>query len=242
MCAKYTMPDTSKVFYRYTFLLKEGREKKFVIELDPLSLEFQSTPHNSPPDWAKLDFFPCDNCPLIGKASHCPVAVNFAAIVESFYDTVSYEPAFVTVETAERTYSKDTTVQKGLSSIIGICMTTSNCPIVDELRPMARFHLPFATTIETLSRAVSYYLTRQYFVMKNGGQPDWELKGLVEIYSKISVVNKGIAQRLKQASKKDANVNAIVILNSYGDSIPFFIEEGLEEIRYLFEKFITQNK
>jgi len=232
------MTGESKVYFHYTFLLKEGRGKKFVIELDPVSLELKAQPQADAPDWTKIDFFPCENCPLIGKVSHCPVAVNLSAIVESFRDTASYEPALVTVETAERTYSKDTTVQKGLSSIIGICMVTSNCPILDELRPMTRFHLPFATTKETLFRAVSFYLTRQYFIMNNGEEPDWKLKGLIDIYSQVSIVNRGIAQRLNQASKKDANVNAIIILNSYGDSIPYYIEEGLDELRYLFERLL----
>jgi hypothetical protein len=232
------MQKNKKVFFRYTFALSEGREKKFDIELDPDTLEFKSESQPSYPEWTKLGFFPCDNCPLIGKVSHCPVAVNFSKIVESFQDTISYEPAVVTVETTERTYSKDTTVQKGLSSIIGICMVTSNCPVMDELRPMSRYHLPFATTEETLFRAVSYYLTRQYFVMKSGEIPDWHLDGLIDIYSKVSEVNKGIARRIAQASEKDANVNAIIILHSYGDSIPFFVEQELNDIRYLFQKFI----
>lgn len=109
---------------------------------------------------------------------------------------------------------------------------------MDELRPLTRYHLPFASTEETLFRAVSYYLTRQYFVAQDGGSPDWNLSGLIEIYKKVSVVNMGISRRVSQASKKDANVNAIIILHSYGDSIPFFVENGLDEIRYLFKKFI----
>ena len=232
------MPDIPKVFFHYTFSIKRKKTKKFKIELDPVTLECISKPQDSPPEWTKLEFFPCENCPLIGKVSYCPVAVNFATLVQAFHDTVSYRPAYVTVETADRIYSKQTSVQRGLSSIIGICMVTSNCPILDELRPMTRYHLPFATTEETLFRAVSYYLTRQYFVMKSGEKPDWELEGLTDIYNKVTIVNKGLAQRVQQASKKDANVNAIIILHSFGDSIPFFIEEGLEDVRYLFEKFL----
>jgi hypothetical protein len=223
------------VYFRYTFLMEDGREKRFELTLDPDSLALIPKGTEPPPAWTEIAYFPCDDCPLIGSVSHCPVAVNLAAIVSEFRDIVSHEPATITVETAERTYSNSTTVQKGLSSIIGICMTTSNCPIMDELRPLTRFHLPFATTQETLVRSVSSYLLRQYFVQKEGGTPDWSLDGLIEIYSKISVVNRGISRRISNASKKDANINAIIILHSYGESVPFFIENNLSEIRYLYK-------
>lgn len=226
------------IFFRYTFQLGDGRQKKFELNLDPETLELVAKPSGEPPEWTEIGYFPCDDCPLIGTVSHCPVAVNLASIVSEFRDTVSHEPATVIVETAERTYSNSTTVQKGLSSIIGICMVTSNCPIMDELRPLTRFHLPFATTQETLVRSVSSYLLRQYFVQKEGGTPDWSLDGLIEIYSKISVVNRGISRRISNASKKDANINAIIILHSYGESVPFFIENNLADIRYLYKDLL----
>lgn len=226
------------LFFNYTFNLKDGKTKHFEIHLDPVTLEFIPREILTLPEWTKIDFFPCDNCPLIHTVTHCPVAVNLSTIIEPFLDTISHDPATVLVETEDRSYSKETSVQTGLSSIIGISMVTSNCPVMDELRPLTRYHLPFASTEETLFRAVSYYLTRQYFVAQDGGTPDWNLSGLVEIYKKVSTVNMGISRRVSQASKKDANVNAIIILHSYGDSIPFFVENGLDEIRYLFKKFI----
>ena len=226
------------LFFNYTFHLKDSKTIHFEIHLDPVSLEFIPKRIETLPDWTKIDYFPCDDCPLIGKVTHCPVAVNLSTIIEPFLDTISHDPATVLVETEDRSYSKETSVQTGLSSIIGISMVTSNCPVMDELRPLTRYHLPFASTEETLFRAVSYYLTRQYFVAQDGGTPDWNLSGLIEIYKKVSVVNLGISRRVSQASKKDANVNAIIILHSYGDSIPFFVENGLDEIRYLFKKFI----
>lgn len=232
------MNGTKPLFFNYTFNLKDGKTKHFEIHLDPVTLEFIPREISTLPEWTKIDYFPCDNCPLINTVTHCPVAVNLSTIIEPFLDTISHDPATVTVETEDRLYSKETSVQTGLSSIIGISMVTSNCPVMDELRPLTRYHLPFASTEETLFRAVSYYLTRQYFVAQDGGTPDWNLSGLVEIYKKVSTVNMGISRRVSQASKKDANVNAIIILHSYGDSIPFFVENGLDEIRYLFKKFI----
>ena len=37
-------------------------------------------------------------------------------------------------------------------------MALSGCPVLEQLKPMARFHLPFASVEETIYRAASMYL------------------------------------------------------------------------------------
>jgi hypothetical protein len=228
-----TQPKT--ISFRYTFEFENGSAKTFEIVLDDDTLELVPEKDIPKPEWAKLGFFPCEHCPLDPHVEYCPVAVNLSHIVSEFKDSVSHEKTKVTVETPERTYFKATTLQKGLSSIIGIYMVTSNCPVMDKLRPMVRFHLPFATPTETMFRTVSTYLTGQFLVMRDGKKPDWELQNLVEIYKAVSAVNKGMSHRLSNASIKDANVNAVIILHSFGDAVSYFIENGLAEIRHLFE-------
>ncbi|MEK7768273.1 MAG: hypothetical protein AAB286_00960, partial [Pseudomonadota bacterium] len=111
-------------------------------------------------------FSHCSNCPLGDSVEYCPVAVNLSRVVETFRDNNSFEQTSVTVEAPERTYSKNVQLQKGISSLIGMIMVTSDCPIMDNLRPNARFHLPFATSMETFYRTVSMYFTAQYFLMQ----------------------------------------------------------------------------
>ncbi len=229
------------VQFAYKFKFASGSEKQIDIELDPATLQVEQHPLEPKPEWAKLKFSQCENCPLSDEVEYCPVALNLANVVQTFQNNDSFEPVHVTVETKERTYSKDTTLQKTLSSIIGVYMVTSNCPIMDKLRPMAQFHLPFATGLETFYRSVSMYLTAQIFLMRQGKQPDWELKKLVELYKAISTVNKGMAERLRRASEKDANVNAVVILHSFGDGVPYFVEGGLAEIEHLFTVYTNEN-
>jgi hypothetical protein len=175
---------------------------------------------------------------LSSEVKHCPVAVNLVPLVQEFTDSISFEKATVTVKSTERTYVKETTVQKALSSLLGMLMVTSDCPVMDKLRPMARFHLPFATAFETMYRAISMYLTAQQLAKRKGKDPDWDLKGLVKIYREISTVNKGISKRLSAASTKDANVNAVVILHSLGDAVPFFIESGLDDLEVFFQDYV----
>ena len=143
------MPET--VQFKYTFEFENGDTKVFEISLDAGTLELVQEKDIPKPEWTKLSFYPCEHCPIALHSEYCPVAVNLSQIVTEFKDSVSHERTRVTVETPERTYMKETTLQKGLSSIIGIYMVTSNCPVMDKLRPMVRFHLPFATPTETFS-------------------------------------------------------------------------------------------
>jgi len=223
--------------YEYKFQFEHGRETNFNVELDAESLELLGSADAPRPAWTKLNFHQCENCPLSSDVEYCPVAVNLARIVESFRDNVSFESTVVTVKTQERTYVKETTLQKGIASIIGLFMSTSNCPVMDRLRPMARFHLPFATSRETFFRSISTYLTAQFLLAHKGKEPDWALNKLLEYYKAINVVNKGISNRLAKASERDANVNAIIILHSFGDGISYFIQDGLEEIEPMFSVF-----
>lgn len=233
-------PQRKPLRFAYHFKFQSGAEQKLEIELDPNTLELMQSYPEPKPEWTKLKFNQCENCPLGNDVEYCPVALNLAHVVETFQKFSSFEPVHVRVETKERTYSKDTTLQKSLSSVIGVYMVTSNCPIMDKLRPMAQFHLPFASGLETFYRSVSMYLTAQFFLKRQGKQPDWDLKKLVELYKAISIVNKGMAERLRQASEKDANVNAVVILHSLGDGVPYFVEGGLAEVEHLFSVYTKE--
>ncbi|MEX2117197.1 MAG: hypothetical protein WEB37_09930 [Bacteroidota bacterium] len=228
--------DIVKLVYRFDF--EDGPEKDFAIELEAESLSLILEGNQPKPEWTRLKYHQCENCPLPDSVEYCPVALNLASLVESFQDSISFEKTKVTVETKERVFVKDTTLQKGLSALIGIYMVTSNCPVMDWLRPMVRFHLPFATSRETVYRAVSMYLTAQFFIMRKGGAPDWDMRNLSEIYKAISVVNRGISKRISNASTNDANVNAVVILHSVGESLPYMIENGLNEIEPLFSHYV----
>ena len=56
----------------------------------------------------------------------------------------------------------------------------------------------------------------------------------------VSILNKAVAERLRAATETDSSVNAIILLDVFAQALPFVIEESLEEIRYLFAPFFTQ--
>ena len=226
--------------FAYTFQLPDGTERRFEVRLDAETLTSVPVAEARKPAWTKLAYCQCANCPLGDEVEHCPVAVNLAAVVETFKDAVSFENTTVKVETAERVYEKNTTLQKGLSSIIGIYMVTSNCPVMDQLRPMVRFHLPFASADETVYRAVAMYLVAQYFRARKGKAPDWELEHLADIYREVGIVNAGMTERLRHASTEDANVNAVTILSTQGGMVPMYVDDSFVEMEHVFRGFIER--
>lgn len=224
----------NSITYKYSFTFPEGMKKDFTIELDYATLllipQFDQYAR-----WAELPNQQCSCCPLDPKTTqYCPIAANLSELVLTFKDTASYESCHVSCTTAERVISKDTIVQEGLSSIMGIIMATSGCPVMNILKPMARFHLPFATVDESMFRSVSIYLLRQYFIYLDKGQTDFHLENVKTYYQKIEIVNGGILERIKQATKMDADRNAIVILNCLAQILYLELDDNLQSLHHLF--------
>ena len=230
------MPDQPFVI-RYEFSHAE-KTSVFTITLDPKTLMNTAPAPVPPPPWAKLSFQQCPNCPLREEDSpQCPAALNLSDVVAQFADIFSYERVSARVTVPERVYEQvDVSVQEALSSLLGVYMVTSGCPVLSKLRPMVRFHLPFQTELETITRATSMYLLAQYLVAQDGGTPDWSLAGLSANYEATSVVNRAFAARLRAAAPKDANVNALIRLDSVARSVPDLIDSQMDELRFLFGK------
>lgn len=226
-----------QIEYKYSF--SDRPTKSFVLKLKKEDLSLMTHRPADPPLWTLLNLNRCSNCPLSeSEHVHCPVALNLSSVVEEFKEFVSHEDVRVTVRTEERLYAKDTTVQQGLSPLLGIIMTTSGCPIMERLKPMVRFHLPFASITETIFRMVSMYLVAQYLRQREGLPPHWDPEGLSRIYSDVSIVNRDFAGRLRIAAKKDANVNALVNLDCFASMVPLAAHHTLEEIKPYFSTYL----
>lgn len=229
--------DSIKLIYSYSF--SDGRRKVFEIMLDRETLSFIPWQADLRPAWARLGNHKCENCPLDEKESaHCPIALNLARIAEEFKDCYSYEKVGVSVYTQERIYMKDTAIQEGLSPLIGVVMATSGCPVMEHMKPMVRFHLPFATVEETVFRMASMYLMSRYFLNMEGRDAGWSLDGLMDVYAEAGKVNRDFALRLADAAKKDANVNALVNLDCFATLVPLKADSTLEEIKRYFSAYL----
>ena len=226
---------------KYTFRMKGGHEDIFNLKINLERLVADLELPVDLPDWTLLKNHQCDNCPLkAADGARCPAAVNMVGIVHRFKALLSHDETRVEVQTSDRLIYRKTTVQRGVCSLMGLLMATSGCPMTSFFKPMARFHLPFASTEETIWRAASAYVLSQYFRKLDGDTPDVCFEGLRHIYNSIQTVNIAFARRLRDACHCDSMVNAIILLDLFAQSMPVAIDESLEEIRHLFAPYLSR--
>ncbi|QTA91693.1 DUF6901 family protein [Desulfonema magnum] len=218
----------------YIFETQDGRNLNFQININrQYTDKINGSAHHV---WTKLDYNQCKICPLSLKEYQCcPTAVDLQEIVEGFSPFLSHEIVWVKVRTSEREYSKKCDIQTGLQSLLGLVMATSACPVLSKLWSLAYFHLPFATTEDTLFRTVGAYLIRQYFIFSDGEKPDFELNELRSLYNKLEELNTSFTERIRIASKADANLNAVVQLGALSFMVHVSLEEQLRDFRRTFQ-------
>lgn len=224
---------------RYIFHLDNNRQEVVDLHLDQQTIEPVNQPQQELPDWTDLTFHQCPHCTLDTKEHPtCPLAANIFHVIGRFDNITSYDEIDLEVENNTRHVTQHTTAQRGISSLLGLLFATSGCPHTNFLKPMARFHLPLATEDETIYRAAGMYLLAQYFLKREGEDGDLGLSGLTEIYANLHLVNTNIADRIKSFAHTDSATNAVIILDTFTNIMPFVIEDQLDEIRHLFSAYL----
>jgi Domain of unknown function (DUF6901) len=230
----------NEITFAYNFRLKDGSEKNFTVRIDNSTLNLIHEGEKEYPEWTELEKFRCPHCPLDSKDyKYCPLAINLVDVLNVFSSSYSHENIELRIETEAREYLKNTSLQAGVSSLLGILMVTSGCPIMGKLQPMVRFHLPFATLDETEYRVLSMYLLAQFFLKKNGREPDWNMENLVQVYDDIRILNQNVVKKIADQEAKDATINAVVILNNFADYVTINLDEKtLDELELLFTDYL----
>lgn len=187
------------------------------------------------PDWTKLENNQCSNCPLKKETfSHCPAALDLDKVLREFQQIPAITKLKVTVITPEREYAKRVTLEEGVRALMGLIMATSACPVFNTLRPNARHHLPFANREESVLRSASLYLMRQYFVAQEGGDADWELKGLIKTNEQLQLVNHAFWQRTMTAFQSDANSKALLGFFTLSSNMSASLQSQLLKMKGVF--------
>ncbi len=226
---------------KYEFKFSDGTVKTFDIRLDDQTLDLVNDQESQDnPDWALMSKFRCENCPLnVSKHKYCPVALTLYSLMDDFKNVVSCDKVDLRIETPRRTYVKNTPVQNALSSLMGIYMVTNGCPVFGKLKPMVRYHLPFASPQETSYRIISMYFMAQFFRQRQGKDADWQLEKLSDIFDDITAANRNVCRKFRALVEKDAILNAVVILNSSVDFMSICFDEGiLKEIERDFKSYV----
>lgn len=224
----------------YNIVVKGGRTHRFTLEIDAATVEMRVRTATLRSDWTPLPVHQCSHCPLtVDRHPHCPVAVNIEHVIGSLGSLVSYEEVELEIELNERRMLSKVPAQSAICSILGLAIATSRCPHTAFLKPMARFHLPLAGLEETLYRVVGTYLIGEYYRAMEGGAQELNLNRLHQVYHNLEIMNGALARRLKMAnSEADAAINGLIILNTYAQAVPFFVDHELKEMRPLFDDYL----
>jgi hypothetical protein len=229
-----------EIVFKYTFNISEDKIKVFTVKVNKDTLTVIKEDFESYPDWTLLESFKCSHCPLDSSTNkYCPVAINLVDVITEFKELNSFDECEVIVETPIRNYSKFTSLQSGVSSLLGMMMVTSGCPIMGMLKPMFNFHLPFATLEETEVRILSFYLLAQYVKWKRGETPDWEMEKLSKIYDEIRILNHNVSKQIADLESKDTSINSLIVLNNFADYVTFTLDEKmLDELEVIFKELM----
>lgn len=232
------MPDTFTI--TYTFTLPDKRTETFGLTFDAHTIELINEKAIAPPPWTRLTVEQCSHCPFTPETHpHCPVALNLTPIIELFDELMSFEKISVAVSSKERNVVQQTSAQEGISSLMGLLIAGSSCPMTHFFKPMARFHLPFANKEETMWRAAATYLLACYFTEQGLQLNDMNLGGLVKIYDDVTRLNDALVSRLRTATSRDSTVNALVHLDVFAKFLTPPLEDSLDQIRPIFEPFLV---
>jgi hypothetical protein len=83
------------------------------------------------------------------------------------------------------------------------------------------------------------YLLAQHYAAREGRTGDFALDDLDGVYNGVHAVNRGMAQRLRAASRQDAVVNAVVLLDVFSSLVPAAIHDILAEIKPAFAALLA---
>lgn len=218
----------------YSFELPGQIKHDFECSLNTETFELTTNGEYSAPEWARTDHRRCRHC-LTAGAEYCPVALNVHNIVMPMRDVISYETVKCHVVTQERTCVLTTSAQEAIRSLMLFVIAASACPHTDFLKPLARFHLPFSSLEETVSRIVSAYLLCQYFRAEQGLPFDHALTGLRDNCENFEIIAVEMAERIRsQQMIGDAVINAIVIVHDFSLFVPLYINDHLSILKSAF--------
>jgi hypothetical protein len=236
------MSDPQRI--RYRFDLPDGAQTTLDFSFDSTDFRLSNAVPAEAPFWTELKFNRCANCPLNElEHAHCPAALQMASTLEPLKALVSFDTVGVTVQQAERTIYAQTSAQQAMSSVLGLIMATAGCPWTDHLRPMARFHLPFASEEETVYRSICMYLLARELTgaeAPDGFEAPERFAALEDLYQNLHVVNRDMSRRLGAATRTDPARNAMALLDSYTTLLPAALERSFEDLKPLFRAWRTR--
>lgn len=231
-----TTNDVSEYTIRYEFTKNNGKFVRYKINLDERTMTRKNPQVNRKHDsWTRLDYHQCSHCPLSKhEHRHCPAAVAVSELFDDWTDAHPQDEVHVQCRTPQRKITGHAPVQVALGGLMGLAMATSECPHFDFFKPMARFHVPFATQSESYYRVLGTYFIQQFFSDRTN--MDNVIKDIEKIYSDLEIINQALTKRLYNVQDPFTTVSAIVFLDLLAKLFMLSPQDSLAEIEQLFRK------
>lgn len=229
----------------FSYKFTDANQSEFLIDVNVDENKNLIVDKNNMPiellEKAKLNFHKCSNCPLQDKVEYCPAGLAILNTTHHFEDINSYEKYAITVSSKNRIYSNECDIQKGLQSLFGLIFALSGCPHTTFLKPMAKYHLPFSDSEETIIRVLSFHLLNNF--ADSLSQTNNQTKTILEVnidklkknYEQITTINHFLIKRIESIEHKDAARNAMIVLETFSQMLKMEFEFNFEDIKYFLE-------
>jgi hypothetical protein len=160
------------------------------------------------PDWVKLEFHQCTNCPYKSEnITFCPAAFEMQDVILQCSNCISYERAELSRIDEEGTVTTETDMQKALFAVIGEKVISSGCSRLNSRQWSLGYYSILTTPVNLFYRSISSYLMRQFFTFSGNCDPD--LKGHLDYLDEVISIFGKLFERIRGETRQDANNNAL---------------------------------
>ena len=237
------MQSENTFWLNYQFKFPDETEVTFEVCMDAETAAIELPDQVNLPEWTLLCKNKCSHCPLdASEHKHCPAAVSILDVVEYFHSVSSIESVEVLVTSPDRQTRKDGVgLPTAIAALMGARFAGSGCPITAKFKPMLRHHLPFSSYEEATYRILSMHALAQLLRMREGLEPDWELKELSKMCQDVNTLNLDFCRRLRSLDVNDSTMNALTGLDSLLQMVDISMdEELLEDMKKLFRAHLKE--
>ncbi len=203
-----------------------------VFRIDSTSKWIASLEDKPLPGWTRLENDMCEDC-IYAKTGqkYCKAAIGLHAAVKSFSNIKSIARiTLTTITTNGNVLSRCATAQEGLSVLFFSCLVFSGCYKFAQFKWSWNYYTTQQTHEDMFFTLMSSYITKEFLL---GSATNVEIKSaniLLEFksiyYSLIRII-----ERVRKASEKDANMNALVRLASMTNILQTSFDDLMSNLR-----------
>ncbi|GHC12744.1 DUF6901 family protein [Cerasicoccus arenae] len=215
----------------YQIRLDDGR----IIELSSpariMPVEWASIPNL--PEWTRLSYHQCSNCPLDEKRiERCPAAASVADLVQNFTEVISFEKVDLVITWTKQKYTVRDSAQMIVFALLVEFVSRAKCPYLFDPSADKGFFILCLDIDQLLYRFFSSFLIQHHFL--SSGEPDphavnWH--HFQEYMGGIRIALEGLLARMQAYCREDANINALTGFIS----VSKLLEEHWDESLRLFK-------